>query len=285
MRVVFSRKGMDTTSGGMPSPILPDGTLLSIPAPNPTAPYAYSQIYYHGMSLEEIIRQLHPKYDFSKHAQCAIEPDLRGDIEGARPSSTWVPCFSQGGRCAAHLDAHKVGPGDIFLFYGSFQRTLFDGDSLHFVRHQPVVHLIFAYMVVDKVLTPLGLPMESFATKHFFLDRNPKPGHIYLPATYGCLTYNECLALTKLGQPNRSVWKLPVFFAGEGIEMSWQGKTRPERIQEGGESFAQIQVSPNGPESVVTPKTIVQEKNLNDWVTSFFQYRAKEEHYYLRNMA
>lgn len=34
MKVVLSRKGFDSASGGYPSPILPDGTLLSIPIPS-----------------------------------------------------------------------------------------------------------------------------------------------------------------------------------------------------------------------------------------------------------
>jgi len=34
MKVILSRKGFDSASGGHPSPILPDGTLLSIPIPS-----------------------------------------------------------------------------------------------------------------------------------------------------------------------------------------------------------------------------------------------------------
>lgn len=34
MKVVLSRKGMDSAAGGIPSPILPDGTLLSFPIPD-----------------------------------------------------------------------------------------------------------------------------------------------------------------------------------------------------------------------------------------------------------
>ncbi len=34
MKVILSRKGMDSTSGGIASPILPDGTLLSLPIPD-----------------------------------------------------------------------------------------------------------------------------------------------------------------------------------------------------------------------------------------------------------
>ena len=33
MKVILSRKGMDSESGRVASPILPDGTLLSLPIP------------------------------------------------------------------------------------------------------------------------------------------------------------------------------------------------------------------------------------------------------------
>ena len=33
MKVILSRKGFDSSNGGCPSPILPDGTLLSLPIP------------------------------------------------------------------------------------------------------------------------------------------------------------------------------------------------------------------------------------------------------------
>lgn len=34
MKIILSRKGFDSSYGGYPSPILPDGSLLSIPIPS-----------------------------------------------------------------------------------------------------------------------------------------------------------------------------------------------------------------------------------------------------------
>jgi len=33
MKVILSRKGFDSGYGGFPSPVLPDGTMLSLPIP------------------------------------------------------------------------------------------------------------------------------------------------------------------------------------------------------------------------------------------------------------
>ena len=118
MKVILSRKGMDSKSGGMASPILPDGTLLSLPIPDNTAGTAYKDLCYKGQSLEEIIRQLCPKFDFSKNQTCHLDPDIYKEIEGRTANTEWKAAFGQHGVSAVHLDKLGVGVGDIFLFYG-----------------------------------------------------------------------------------------------------------------------------------------------------------------------
>lgn len=46
MKVVLSRKGMDSRAGGIPSPILPDGMLLSLPIPNEKSGVPYDALVY-----------------------------------------------------------------------------------------------------------------------------------------------------------------------------------------------------------------------------------------------
>ena len=61
MKVVLSRKGMDSRAGGIPSPILPDGTLLSLPIPNEKSgvpyndPLGYADLILNG-EPEEYLR-------------------------------------------------------------------------------------------------------------------------------------------------------------------------------------------------------------------------------------
>ena len=42
MRLILSRKGFDSANGGCPSPIFPDGSMLSLPIPSRSAPHRYS---------------------------------------------------------------------------------------------------------------------------------------------------------------------------------------------------------------------------------------------------
>ena len=44
MKIIFSRKGFDSVSGRVPSPILPDGRLLSLPIPDKGSSIRYDDL-------------------------------------------------------------------------------------------------------------------------------------------------------------------------------------------------------------------------------------------------
>lgn len=44
MKIILSRKGFDSSYGGYPSPILPEGRLLSFPIPDPNSPIKYCDL-------------------------------------------------------------------------------------------------------------------------------------------------------------------------------------------------------------------------------------------------
>ena len=116
MKVILSRKGMDSEYGRVASPILPDGTLLSLPIPDRKSKKKYEDIQYKGQNYRDIITQLHSDFDFESYPTCHLDPDIYEDID-YRPVD-WVPAFGQWGVAATHLDKSCVDVGDIFLFYG-----------------------------------------------------------------------------------------------------------------------------------------------------------------------
>ena len=151
MKVVLSRKGMDSRAGGIPSPILPDGTLLSLPIPNEKSGVPYGDLVYKGRTYQQIIQQIHPTFDFQKHPFCHLDPDIYGVLKNTHAG--WKPAFGQYEIPAKHLDGQGVDVGDVFLFYGMFRQTekLPDG-TLHFVKGAPIQHIIYGYMVVSEIL-------------------------------------------------------------------------------------------------------------------------------------
>ncbi len=44
MKIILSRKGFDSSAGGVPSPIFPDGGLLSLPIPDKASQIACNDI-------------------------------------------------------------------------------------------------------------------------------------------------------------------------------------------------------------------------------------------------
>mgnify|MGYP005782454265 FL=1 len=269
MKVILSRKGMDSKSGGIANPILPDGTLLSLPIPDKTAGTAYKDLYYKEQSFKEIICQLYPKFDFNENQTCHLDPDIYEDIEGRTATDKWKPAFGQHGVSAVHLDKLSVGVGDIFLFYGMFQKTVYQPDkTLCFVRNSPIVHIIYGYMKVGKILR-VQQEIERYSWHPHSINPDRPNNRLYLPDTYGTFQYDDSLVLTKEGQDNRRLWTLPAFFGKDGISISWQGDNRPV-LKDG---YAELNSACRGQEFVVTASTPQQQRNLCDWVDRLIQNR------------
>ena len=91
MKVILSRKGFDSSNGGYPSPILPDGTMLSLPIPDDIG-LSYSEIQYNGITYSEIIGQL-TNNNFNEPI-CHLDPDIRPDLR-ITPAENWFPAFGQ----------------------------------------------------------------------------------------------------------------------------------------------------------------------------------------------
>jgi len=59
MKVILSRKGFDSGSGGIPSPILTNGDLVSLPIPDVDDQFKYSDVHYNNqVTYFDILSQL-----------------------------------------------------------------------------------------------------------------------------------------------------------------------------------------------------------------------------------
>ena len=76
MKIILSRKGFDSQYGRQASPILPDGTLLSLPIPSEDE-LTYDAILWAGLSYLDIIRRLKPRSYLNENSHCHLDPDLR----------------------------------------------------------------------------------------------------------------------------------------------------------------------------------------------------------------
>ena len=148
MKLILSRKGFDSANGGCPSPIL-DGRLCWLPIPDAGAPTSYDQISINKVSIAKIVEDL-TRCRIKRSHGAHLDPDLRRDAI-ARIAG-WRPIFGQASAAQGHLDKQEVGPGDLFLFFGSFRRAESVGGEFRFVPHAPKLHAIFGWLQVARVV-------------------------------------------------------------------------------------------------------------------------------------
>ena len=263
MKVVLSRKGMDSASGGIPSPILPNGTLLSLPIPDPKSEVPYGALVYKGHTYQEIIQQICPTFNFQKHCHCHLDPDIYGALKD-KPVG-WKPAFGQYGIPAKHLDRQGVDVGDVFLFYGMFRQTqkLPDG-TLRFVNGAPTQHIIYRYMVVSEILKNQDKIEKLYSWHPHAASTSHPDNRLYLAKDYGVFENCNSLLLSKPNQQNsRRLWSLPTFFAKKGISISWQGGNGPRLVGD----HAEMNSSCRGQEFVITANAKIPglEEQLREW--------------------
>lgn len=219
MKLILSRKGFDSSFGGCASPILPDGTMLSMPIPG-NGPLSFDQIQYRDISGDILWKQLAPKR-YDPRSRCHLDPDIRAEWWLSLPHG-WEPSFGQCDAAQSHLQNQGVGIGDIFLFFGWFRRVEYSAGRFHFVQSAPDVQAIYGYLQIGEILSGNAIrerfPWHPHADAAF---QNIKNNTLYVPTRELCLDgqrmglpgsgtlcYNEKRVLTAPGQ-GRRYWKLP----------------------------------------------------------------------------
>jgi hypothetical protein len=226
VKIVLSRKGSDSEVLGIPSPILPDGQLLSLPISDNHSRISYKDIRVpipQYRNLWEVIRDLGGTSIAEKQG-AHLDPDIRRDAIPRVPE--WRPLFGQVKGARSHLLNCGVDRGSIFLFFGWFHRTVWESGRLAFDRTAPDVHVLFGYLYVGDILSlPGGVApeyewtryhphysVETLATSIFVADRYVEFAERRFPGA-GCFKwYSESLCLTKPSSPSRSLWRLPKWF-------------------------------------------------------------------------
>lgn len=168
MKIVLSRKGFDNQYGGQPSPILPDGTLLSLPIPSKNENIKFSDIMQNGKTYLEIIKELNSNSKIKEEYTCHLDPDIR---KASLPRNhDWKPLFGQAASALGHLENNGITKGDIFLFFGSFRQTEENNGKLNYVKNAHEIHAIYGYLQVGEKyqkVFPKSLQYHPHAKKSF----------------------------------------------------------------------------------------------------------------------
>jgi hypothetical protein len=193
VKIIFSRKGFDSTSGRAPSPII-DGVLYGLPIPTGKYP---SRSTYGAVGLADVLPKVQSRWKVDDF--CHEDPMFWEDR----------CAFGQIAAAQTHLKRNCVGEDDVFLFFGLFAK-LGSND-----RH----HRIFGYLKVESVLKigchPSGHEVGGTPRQHPHTiekwDTNenwPCNNTIYLGRGGRAKKAHEGLRLTKPDGP-ASCWVVP----------------------------------------------------------------------------
>jgi len=221
-KIILSRKGFDSKYGEKPSPILQDGTLLSIPIPLEKDSNGYFGLEYKGKTYAQLLQQLRVKQDYI-NCSCHLDPDIYKSAKVR--DENWRACFGQSDGALTHLESKGVDKGDIFLFFGWFKQTVELDGKISYLRGAQDKHIIFGYLQVDKKVSGSNLKecyWHPHANGHFETKNIIYKSSDYLLDTdlpgFGTFKLSKDLILTKDGY-SRSKWELPECL--ENVDMTY----------------------------------------------------------------
>ncbi len=224
MKIIFSRKGFDSSAGGGPSPIVA-GRPVSLPIPAGTA----SATSYGDLGLGELAAKA-SRDKLGAEDLCHHDPMF---LDAENGKGTCV--FGQCGAAQTHLERQGVGLGDVFVFFGLFA----DEAGEHH-------HRIFGYLTVDEIV-PLvdGAPDWAVQLDHpHALAMHHKNDVIWRGEGRLAARASERLRLTVPGGPP-SLWHRPDWLKRGGLSYHdradrWLRGKRLKSVARGQEFVADI---------------------------------------------
>ena len=228
MKIIFSRKGFDSSYGGCPSPIdQQTGKMMSFPIPGGHCPTRFSHIATPWGPMGALAAQLSKRPAFN-NACAHLDPDLSPASVPRRPN--WLASLGQVDAAQSHLAKQNVGVGDVFMFFGWFRPFLHTTSGASFVKGSRDLHAMFGYLQVGEMIQLGANPNQSEILKRYpWLHDHP---HLHgtrsdnntlyiaspqlslgaqttsLPGAGAFEQFSPSLALTAPGC-SKSVWRVP----------------------------------------------------------------------------
>lgn len=286
MRIVLSRKGFDSSMGGVASPIFPSGAMCSLPIPesSPALLKRYGDIWSGEHTLGPLVRDL-TRGKLGPDDKAHLDPDLDAAAVRPRPAG-WRPLLGQSGSAERHLRNQGVAAGDVFLFFGWFRRIERDPISraYRYLEGAPDLHCLFGWLQIGESVAVQGGAVPTWAHDHpHWQDHQVAPSatintlylaadRLHLPDLKGHLPgggvfrrYAENLRLTA-PDVSRSVWHLPAWFHPQGRSSTLSYHANPNRWSVNGQTV-QVRTVGRGQEFVLNCEHYPETLN---WLAELF---------------
>lgn len=292
MKVVISRKGCDSGSGGCDSPIL-DGRFISVPIPAPGIPYNEIDVE-PNLTLLALMEELQidslknawvdatnsrrlPTIQATAHLDPDLEPSARHRTDG------WRPMFGQVGASQSHLANQGVANGDLFLFFGRFRTASRATGRASWATRSEATHSIWGWLEVAGTIDvnrgdeppDYAIEFPHFAHRALWIN---EPNVVYVGAKHlqfarslpggGVFSrYRPELRLTREGGALTD-WELPAAFHPDRAGACLSYHKRSSWAPLDGER-AQLRAASRGQEFVVDASP-----GILDWVQGLFHQEA-----------
>ena len=220
MKIVLSRKGFDSASGGGPSPMV-DGAPVSLPIP---AGAGRAGVPYRDLGLAD-------------HVALASRGKLGGESLAHHDPmflDDGTCLFGQCGAAQSHLENRGVGRGDLFVFFGLFRAA----------RDKRPHHRIFGWLWVEEVVRtgdPLMQDLRDLGHPHA-IEPHGANDAIYVGSGRAATSDHPELRLSIEGGPP-SLWRVPPWMERTGLSYHdrttrWRGDGVLQSVARGQEFVA-----------------------------------------------
>lgn len=264
MQLILSRKGFDSGSGGCPSPILPDGTMLSLPIPDKSSGIPYRELEYRGINIGRLIVDLTGDARRFRH-YAHLDPDIDRDIYPR--AKGWRPLLGQTGAAQGHLRNQSVQAGDLFLFFGLFRPVARMQGRWRFVQQSAALHVLWGWLQIGAIYSVDALAADALPWARYhphFHGQRATNNTIYIAADETRLNgkrldapgaglfrqVHDRLILTDPDARSFTQWRLPLAFYPDVGKPPLSYHRRPEAWQRSG-GYCTLQSVSRGQEFVL----------------------------------
>jgi hypothetical protein len=280
MKIILSRKGFDSENGGMPSPIFPDGKMISLPIPTNeiTSTVQINDLQFSGYNIAKVVSDLK---GISANQYVHLDPDINYGILKDRLKD-WRGAFGQVHAAQGHLANNGIGKGDLFIYFGWFREVEEVHGVWQFKKGAKNLHVIYGWLCVDEIISVKG-NVQNILEKYPWLTNHPhlmgtwdNNNTIYigsqsLPDTingkesgFGVFdTLRDIQILTDTTQNNRTLWKLPASFFQ--TPLTYNPLKNWKEIE--GEDSVHLRSASKGQEFILDTK---EYPDINDWLKKLF---------------
>lgn len=289
MKVILSRKGFDSQYGRIPSPVLPDGRMVSLPIPDKDSPTPYEAIRRDELAFADLVVDLgakrgRPARQLAPTDLAHLDPDL--DQEAVPRPDGWRPIFGQSGSSLGHLRNEGVDVGDLFLFFGWFRPVERLEGRWQYISGSRSFHALWGWLLIGgfhRVDASLPAAIRRWAARHPHL-RGSRPVNNsvivaaddfvladYLHTGAGIFPFAHHRVLTEPGSERRGVWRLPSWMQPKAGQATLSYHKDPGRWAEIDDLGCRLRVVDRGQEFVLeTHRTDL----LDQWLGEVFSGAA-----------